>query len=77
MVINNHGTNAMKIHRWDVAKWVAHCWALVTEKTIQNSWKKCGYDINKGKGQTSDRRLLSDVANVGFFLEVLVSHICC
>jgi hypothetical protein len=46
MVINIHGTNAINIHRRDVANWVAECWALVTETTIQNSWKKCGYDIN-------------------------------
>jgi DDE superfamily endonuclease len=37
MVINNHGTNAIKIHCRDVPNWVADCWALVTETTIQNS----------------------------------------
>jgi DDE superfamily endonuclease len=31
MVISNHGTNAIKIHRRDVANWEAECWELVTE----------------------------------------------
>jgi hypothetical protein len=44
MILNNHGTNAIKIHRRDVAKWVAEGWALVTKTTIRNSWTKCGYD---------------------------------
>jgi DDE superfamily endonuclease len=58
MVINNHGTNAIKIHRRDVAKWVADCLALVTETTIQNSWEKCGgSNLSDAPKDTADERI--------------------
>lgn len=42
-----HPEEKVKVHRRNVAHWIADAWEKISRKIIINSWKKAGYDVTE------------------------------